>query len=78
MDADAAAAIIGTAAAVCHTRNCPEKQNTLSGVAARQKECSAWILPWCEEESCYLGNGCGPASHVRSITAFTIHFVKKL
>ena len=40
--------------------------------------CFAWILPWCEEESCYLGSGCGPASHGKSITAFTIHFVKKL
>ena len=47
-------------------------------VAAHEKGCFAWILPWCEEESCYLGSGCGPASHGKSITAFTIHFVKKL
>ena len=44
----------------------------------RYKGCFVWILPWCEEESCYTGNGCGPASHGKSITAFTIQFVKKL
>ena len=55
-----------------------QKQNTLSGIAAYRKGCSVWILPWCEEESCYLGIGCGPASHGKSITAFTIQFVKKL
>ena len=54
------------------------RQNTLPGVAAHREGCFAWILPWCEEESCYLGIGCGPASHGKSITAFTIHFVKKL
>lgn len=55
-----------------------QKQNTLLRVAAHGEGCFAWILPWCEEESCYLGSGCGPASHGKSITAFTIHFVKKL
>ena len=55
-----------------------QKQNTLLRVAAHREGCFAWILPWCEEESCYLGSGCGPASHGKSITAFTIHFVKKL
>lgn len=55
-----------------------QKQNTLLCVAAHREGCFAWILPWCEEESCYLGSGCGPASHGKSITAFTIHFVKKL
>ena len=54
------------------------KQNTLFRVAAHEKGCFVWILPWCEEESCYTGNGCGPASHGKSITAFTIQFVKKL
>ena len=55
-----------------------QKQNTLLRVAAHREGCFAWILPWCEEESCYLGSGCGPASHGKSITAFTIEFVKKL
>jgi hypothetical protein len=55
-----------------------QKQNTLLRVAAHREGCFAWILPWCEEESCYLGSGCGPTSHGKSITAFTIHFVKKL
>ena len=55
-----------------------QKQNALLRVAAHREGCFAWILPWCEEESCYLGSGCGPASHGKSITAFTIHFVKKL
>ena len=58
--------------------NAIHKQNTPPGVAAHRKGCFVWILPWCEEESCYLGSGCGPASHGKSITAFTIQFVKKL
>ena len=29
-------------------------------VAAHEKGCFAWILPWCEEESCYLGKRLRP------------------
>ena len=36
------------------------KQNTLFRVAAHEKGCFAWILPWCEEESCYLGKRLRP------------------
>ena len=54
------------------------KQNALPDVAAHRRGRSVWILPWCEEESCYLGIGCGPASHGKSITAFTSDFMKKL
>ena len=37
-----------------------QKQNTLLRVAAHREGCFAWILPWCEEESCYLGKRLRP------------------
>ena len=36
------------------------KQNTPSGIAAYRKGRFVWILPWCEEESCYSGKRLRP------------------
>ena len=37
-----------------------QNKNTLFRVAAHEKGCFVWILPWCEEESCYSGKRLRP------------------